>query len=139
MMAMEAEVEITMIIHMLPGLTGFTAHMWDLTIMHLIIQVIIMIHGIGITTGTVPHYISALTGVGDVDIHIIILTTTIGMVITLDTTMVTGMAIMLRTIMGILQMVIIMAQELQAVAQIVQMPGQTDTMQVQKQIQVRTT
>ncbi len=139
MMVMEVQVETTMIIHMRHASTGFIAHIWDSTIMLLIIQDIIMTHGIGITTGTVPHYISALTGVGDVDIHIIILTTTIGMVITLDTTMVTGMAIMLRTIMGILQMVIIMAQELQAVAQIVQMPGQTDTMQVQKQIQVRTT
>ena len=138
MMVMEVQVVITMIIHMRHASTGFIAHIWDSTIMLLIIQVIIMTHGIGIITGTVPHYTSALTGVGDVDIHIIIHTTTIGMVIMLDTIMVTGMAIMLRTIMDILRMVIIMVQEHQAVAQIAQMPGQMDTMQVQKQIQVRT-
>jgi len=107
MMVMVVDMEIITIIHMLPGSIDFIAHIWDSIIMLPIIQVIIMIPGIGITTGTDHLYILVITGVGDVDIHTIILTTIIGMAIT----RVIGMAIMLPIIMVILQMVITMVQE----------------------------
>lgn len=119
MIVMEVHTEIITILHMLLGSIDFIVHIWDSIIMLPVMQVIIMIPGIGITTGTDHPGISVLTGVGDMDIHtIIILTTIIGMA----TTPATGMAIMLPIIMVILRMVITMAQEHLVAAQIVPIP-----------------